>query len=309
MNLYQASQGLTVIDAEDTYESTDYTFGGLADILDQLLAPIAGATKIPQTRLQGRSPAGLNATGESDWQNYYGMIHAQQEAKLRDSIEVMLRIAWRSTFGTPPPEDLAFEFNPLWESTDKQKAELAQLKTNTILAAFTAEVISVPTVLKELRDLSKDAGLFHTITDEDIEKAEQEAALIVPQPDPADLPGLHPELQRNIEDPLDLPTYTGVEQPFDPYLRERQGEQYGNVLFQPNTQVRVPIVNPAYTKTNRPALAEYANPHENEGPFQAGTHEQLSKKKKDAIPAQARDSKPGFWARVKLAWNTLKGAK
>ncbi len=108
-----------------------------------------------------------------------------------------------STFGTPPPDDLAFEFAPLWQATAKEKAEQAASISKTVLDAYAAEVIPKSLVLRELRDQSKQTGVFTNITDEDIEEAdEQEKLEPPPGVDPADIPALHPELQGNIEDPL-----------------------------------------------------------------------------------------------------------
>ena len=82
-NVLMNNMGLMVMDAADSIESHQYTFGGLAECYQQFIMDIAGAAEIPVTRLFGRSPSGLNATGESDLQNYYEMIAEKQETYLR----------------------------------------------------------------------------------------------------------------------------------------------------------------------------------------------------------------------------------
>lgn len=73
-NMLLNNMGMQVMDAADGLETHQYTFGGLADCYQQFIMDISGAAEIPVTKLFGRSPSGLNATGESDLQNYYDMI-------------------------------------------------------------------------------------------------------------------------------------------------------------------------------------------------------------------------------------------
>lgn len=189
MQVLQTNEGLTLLDAADTYNTTSYTFAGLSDILLQFGQQLAGASGIPLVRLFGQSPAGLSSTGESDIRMYYDMINAAQEAKLRDGMDKILQIEWRSTFGKPPPKDMEFSFVPLWQMSNIDKATVAKTNTETILGAQDAGTITVSTAMKELRAMSGDLGLFANITDEDIAKAEEaDANEPPPQPDMPDAP-------------------------------------------------------------------------------------------------------------------------
>ena len=60
---------------------------------------ICGATEIPATRLFGRSPEGMNATGDSDIQNYYEKISTKQDAQLRPILEKLLPVISMSAWG------------------------------------------------------------------------------------------------------------------------------------------------------------------------------------------------------------------
>ena len=62
--------------------NTQYTFTGLPDVYDRVMMDVAGAAKTPVTKLFGRSPAGMNATGESDMNNYYDYIDGLRENQL-----------------------------------------------------------------------------------------------------------------------------------------------------------------------------------------------------------------------------------
>lgn len=184
MRLKQTNEGLTLLDKNDVFTQTSYSFSGLSDLMLQFGQQLAGACGIPLVRLFGQSPAGLSATGEADLRMYYDNINAQQEARLRNSVDDILQIMWRSTFGKPHPEDLEFDFKPLWQQTPTDKATNAKTNAESVLGAYEAGVIDRGTALSELRDSSADTGIFANITDEEIEEAANEEPPL-PDEDPA----------------------------------------------------------------------------------------------------------------------------
>lgn len=169
-NMLLNNMGMQVMDAADGLETHQYTFGGLADCYQQFIMDISGAAEIPVTRLFGRSPSGLNATGESDLQNYYDMISEKQESYLRPILNKVLPPFIISTLGSLP-DDFDFEFDPVAEPSDKERADLAKCGTDNVVAAYNAGLISQRTALKELKQQSERTGVWTNITDEDIERA------------------------------------------------------------------------------------------------------------------------------------------
>ncbi|WP_250538800.1 MULTISPECIES: DUF1073 domain-containing protein [unclassified Caballeronia] len=171
---FQSNEGVTLIDAKDTFESHQYSFSGLDNVLLQFGQQLSGATGIPLVRLFGQSPAGLSATGESDVRNYYDNIKQQQERRLRLPLTRLLEVIVRSELGTEPPEGFQFGFNPLWQLSDSEKADIAQKNTDTVTKAYDDGLISQQTALKELRQSSHITGVWSNITDEMINEADDE---------------------------------------------------------------------------------------------------------------------------------------
>lgn len=196
MRLMQVNEGLTLLDKNDVFASTAYSFAGLSDMMLQFGQQLAGASGIPLVRLFGQSPAGLSSTGDADIRMYYDNINAQQEAKLRNPFEILLKVLWRSTFGKPAPKDLEFSFTPLWQMSESDKANVAKTQTETVIGAFDAGLVSRETAMKELRQSSGDTGLFSNISDEEIAEAESEEP---PMPDAA----LPPENEEKVVENLD----------------------------------------------------------------------------------------------------------
>jgi phage-related protein (TIGR01555 family) len=125
IRLLQSSEGMTILDSSDKFEVHQYAFGGLSDVLIQFGQQVSGAAQIPLVRLFGQSPAGLNATGDSDIRNYYDMINAKQEAVLRRPVRILLEVMCRSKFGKPLPKGFNFSFRPLWQLAENEKATAA----------------------------------------------------------------------------------------------------------------------------------------------------------------------------------------
>lgn len=171
MRMLQTNEGLTLLDKEDTFQAHSYTFSGLSDMILQFGQQISGATGIPLVRLFGQSPAGLNSTGESDLRMYYDNIAAQQESRLREGLMKVLRVLHQSMFGVAAPEGFDFDFVPLWQTSTKEKADIATAITTTVGTAFEKGIIDQATAMQELKQSSDVTGVFSNITDEQIEEA------------------------------------------------------------------------------------------------------------------------------------------
>lgn len=180
MRVMQTNEGLSIIDKEDEFESISYSFAGLSDVMLQFGQQMGGAAEIPLVRLFGQSPAGLSSTGESDLRTYYDNINSKQNATMSEGVDLITKVMWRSVFDEAAPDDLEWEFNPLWQMTALDKATIAKTNTETVLGAHEAGLVSSQTSLKELRQQSGPTGLFSNITDEEI----ADAADMDP-PDPA----------------------------------------------------------------------------------------------------------------------------
>ena len=166
-SVVKSNFGMQLVDKDSKITNTQYTFTGLKDVYESMCLDLSGATRIPVTKLFGRSPAGLNATGESDLQNYYDYIDSLREGKLKPIIYKILPVLLMSALGTIP-EGADVAFPPLWTPTAKEISDIARAKSETIINAFQAGLIDQATAQKELKKLSEETGLFDSITDEEI---------------------------------------------------------------------------------------------------------------------------------------------
>lgn len=174
IRMWQSNEGMTLMDADDAFETHQYSFTGLDNLLLQFGQQISGATGIPLVRLFGQSPAGLNATGESDLANYYDNINQQQEGRLRTPLQILYAVLHMSVLGKPLPDSFSFKFASLWQLDDEKKANVAKGVSEAVIAVEEAGLIKRSTALKELRQSSEVTGVFSHITDEEIKEADDE---------------------------------------------------------------------------------------------------------------------------------------
>lgn len=159
--------GMQLVEQGNKLTNTQYSFAGLRDVYESMCQNLCGASHYPMTKLFGRSPGGLNATGESDSRNYYEYVDSQREAKLRPALEKLLPIMAMSAWGVVP-DDMSIEFPPLWTPTAKENAEIGKIKAESAIAAFQANVLPLDTTLQELKAIGDETGLFASITDDQI---------------------------------------------------------------------------------------------------------------------------------------------
>lgn len=170
-NQMRSNSAMLLIGEKDDMTALNYSFAGINDIYQSFMLDVSGACDIPVTRLFGRSPAGMNATGESDENMYYDMIGQQQETVLKPKLNKLLPVMFMSEFGKVP-DDLGIKFNPIKTPTDTETADLVGKKVTALKDLFDSGIISQRIVMLELHEMSYTTNMFTNITDEDIAKAD-----------------------------------------------------------------------------------------------------------------------------------------
>lgn len=129
-----------VVDKEEEWARMQTNFAGMDELFKLYLLVASGAADIPATRLLGQAPQGMNATGESDIRNYYDRLRSEQETELAPALEHLDEILIRSATGTRD-ENIFYEWNPLWQLTDAERADVAVKKSQVMSADVAAGLI------------------------------------------------------------------------------------------------------------------------------------------------------------------------
>lgn len=112
---------------------TDYqiTWAGIPAVMDAFDQRVAAVSDIPFTRLMGRSPAGMNATGKSDQDNWNKMVVAGQKLELRPCLEQLDPFLLRSA-GVAKPEEVTWRFAPLEVPSEREQADTFKIEMEAV---------------------------------------------------------------------------------------------------------------------------------------------------------------------------------
>jgi uncharacterized protein len=176
-NVAKSVVNATLLDTTEEFERKQLTFSGMDGTMSMYLMIAAGAADIPATRLLGRSPAGENATGESDIRNYYDRLQADQKVRIQPALSRLDEVLLRHVFGDRD-EDIYYEWAPLWQMDEVQKAAVALQKAQAHQIDVSNGLIN-PDVLREARvnQLIEDGfypGIEAAVDEFDIEPEEDE---------------------------------------------------------------------------------------------------------------------------------------
>lgn len=166
-SVMRTNYGIQLVEQGNKISNQQYSFAGMKDVFESACQNLCGASHYPMTKLFGRSPGGLNSTGESDLTNYYDYVDSQREAKLRPALERLLPVMAMSAWGAIP-DNLQIDFPPLWTPTAKEVAEIAKGKAEAVVSVFQAGLIGADGAMKELKKLEDDTGMFGSISDDEI---------------------------------------------------------------------------------------------------------------------------------------------
>jgi len=157
-----------ILDKEDEWEQRQLSLAGVRDVIITYDARVAGAADIPATRLFGKAPDGMNATGEGDLANYFQGVGAKQDMRLRPPMQQIDAVMLPSA---GVPADLPWTFSTLMVLTEQQAAEIelkeAQALEKIVGLALVPESAMAKTVQNRLVESGRWPGLKV-----EIEKAE-----------------------------------------------------------------------------------------------------------------------------------------
>lgn len=127
----KSNNNTLILDSEEVWERKQINFTQLPDILKLYLQIAAGAADIPATRIVGLSPQGLNATGDTEERMYYDRIASEQRNELSPKLAPLDEMIERSALGKSP-RDVFYIWNPLWQMSEKEKADVGEKKARTV---------------------------------------------------------------------------------------------------------------------------------------------------------------------------------
>lgn len=138
----RTNDGVEVIDKEqEDIVNVSTPLSGVTDIVRQSMEMVSAYFNEPCTKMWGISPAGMNATGDSDMKNHYAHIESQQEEIFRSELERVLKILQLNKFGVID-ESITLKFNKLSDEDETAVTTRQKTKAETDNIYLTAGVVS-----------------------------------------------------------------------------------------------------------------------------------------------------------------------
>ena len=129
LDMTRSIANMMMIDAEnETYDKRASSVAGLADLWDRFAQHVSSATGIPATKLLGRSPAGLNATGEGDERQWYDVVQAYRTDDISPLMNWLMPLIDAQSEWTDRPETMDWHWPPLGQPSEAEWSEI-KLKT------------------------------------------------------------------------------------------------------------------------------------------------------------------------------------
>lgn len=149
LSVYQAA----IVDGRNVdIKQSAASFGSVPELIITFIQILSAGCDIPATRFLGQAPGGLNASGESDLENYYNVIDAIQRQRIEPQLRRMYDIIGYEMFGhwDAIRGDLEFTFPPLWNETAEQEATRHSSEIDNVTKLLDLGLLGDAKALEEL---------------------------------------------------------------------------------------------------------------------------------------------------------------
>ncbi len=212
MELTRSTINATVIDAKDDFIRQSTPITGLPDLLDKFAVRLAAAADMPLTLLFGTSPAGMNATGESDIRFFYDRVAEYQEERVLPQLKKLIQIVMRVTGVKAEPKKWSVRFRPLWQESAKDKATAMLTQAQADVAWIGAGVFSA----EECSNAHWASGEYNPDITIDFDAREKQEQVVKAPINQKDLNALNPDHPDYKATSLDPDNNNYVKPPVDP---------------------------------------------------------------------------------------------
>lgn len=169
VNQMLSNQSLIMLPKDGELSNVQYSFSGLAELIQMFQLQMAGAAKMPVTLLWGRTLNGLGQAGDGDERIYEKTVATEADVTLRPALEKLFPVIMASELGEVP-DDMELSFPSIRVLDEKEKSELAKSTVDAVVVCLNSGLLSPRQAGKELKQSSDATGFCTNMTDEDIEK-------------------------------------------------------------------------------------------------------------------------------------------
>lgn len=193
-NLNRDNRNIGAVDMlNEDIAQVNTPLSGLDALQAQSQEQMAAVSHIPLVKLTGSTPAGLNANSDGEIRVWYDYVAGYQAHNCSPLMEWILDLVQLSEYGEIDP-GLCWDWNPLYELTDLELADVRAKNSETDLRYMEAQVISGDTVQQRLQQ-DPNSGYAGILADRDeLDEARELAEKVLAE-------SLNPQPQDPTNDP------------------------------------------------------------------------------------------------------------
>lgn len=170
-NQLKSSNSMLLLGGSETFDRKQVSFAGIPEMIQQNFQIAAGAARVPIVVILGQSPAGLNATGESDIRNFYDEVKVYQTTDLQETLAPVDEALIRTTLGDAR-EGVAYEWNPLWQLSETEKADIGGKKITAVKTLGETGLFAPEELRPAVADVLISDGFLPTLDQHMLDEAE-----------------------------------------------------------------------------------------------------------------------------------------
>lgn len=155
------------MDMEDDYQQKQISFGGIPQLLEQLMYIFCGYLRYPVSKLFGKGSSGFSS-GEDDLENYNSTVNSEVRIPARRLIHWVVNLRCMQLFGRELP-DFKPQWRPLRAMSEKEQAEINSRRLDDYIKLKQANVMTAKQIGQKL---TEDGYIL--FSDEEIAKMSDE---------------------------------------------------------------------------------------------------------------------------------------
>lgn len=155
------------MDSNDDYQQKQINFGGIPQLLEQLMYIFCGYLRYPVSKLFGKGSSGFSS-GDDDLENYNGTVDSEVRIPARALISWVVNLRCQQLFGRELP-DFRPKWRPLRVMSEKDQAEINSRRLADYIMLLEHQVMTPKQVAQKLTE-----DTYILFSDEEINKVSDE---------------------------------------------------------------------------------------------------------------------------------------
>lgn len=149
-----SSTNSRIIDAEESYQKDYASLSSIDQLLYSFMLVLCGVVHVPITVLFGQSPSGFSS-GSFELVQFYDLVESYQRNRLTPALD---RLIYLISLSKKLPTEIEWEFNSLYQVSEKEKADIAKTEAETAKIQAETELLYIENGIRDGAVVAEEHG-------------------------------------------------------------------------------------------------------------------------------------------------------